>query len=365
MKFSCVKENIEKALATAERFTGKNLTLPILGNVLLEVKGNEMSVTATNLEYGVEIKVPGRGIKDGKVSVPAKILNSFFQSLKSSEKIEFEEKQNNLYVRSSQRDTRVNGMNHEDFPLIPKIKKTISVAIETKPLKDGLEKVLPAVSSSEFKPELTGVYLQVLPREVRLAATDTFRLAEKIFSFKGKEGESFSFILPQRVALELSRIISQVERVEVATGDNQAIFEGDGFKIVSRVIEGTFPEYSGIIPKNFETTSFVGREELMGAVRSASIFSSKIQEVTFVFEGNEAEISSSNTEVGELKAKIPVASTGKDLSVSFNYRYLLDGLSALDEEDVFVGLNGEAAPSLLRNKSDGSFQYILMPIRRS
>ena len=364
MKFFCVKENIERALVIAERFTGKNLTLPILANVLLEVRGNEMSVTATNLEYGVEIKIPGRGGREGKVSVPAKVLNSLLQSLQE-DKVEFEEKQGNLYIRSDLRESRINGINPEEFPLIPKIKKTASATIEAASLKDGLQKILPAVSTSEFKPELTGIYFYVTPREIRLAATDTFRLAEKTFPLKGKNEEKFSFILPQRVALELSRAISAAEKVEVSMGDNQVVFETDGAKIVSRLIEGNFPEYSGIIPKTFGITSFVKRDELLRAVRSASIFSSKIQEVILRFNEEEVEISSANTEVGEHKVSIPISATGKGISISFNYRYLLDGLNSLDEEEIFVGINGENSPSLLKNKSSGSFQYVLMPIRLS
>jgi DNA polymerase-3 subunit beta len=348
----------------AERFTGKNLTLPILANVLLEVRGNEMSVTATNLEYGVEVKVPGRGAREGKVSVPAKVLSSLLQSLQE-DKVEFEEKQSNLYIRSDLRESRINGMNSEEFPLIPKIKKMSSATIEAVSLKDGLEKILPAVSTSEFKPELTGIYFYCAPMEIRLAATDTFRLAEKTFPFKGKDGEKFSFILPQRVALELSRVISASEKVEVGMGDNQVVFEIAGTKIVSRLIEGNFPEYAGIIPKVFEITAFIKRDELLRAVRSASIFSSKIQEVVLRFDEEEVEISSANTEVGEHKVNIPISATGKGLSISFNYRYLLDGLGVLDEEEVFVGINGENSPSLLKNKSDGSFQYVLMPIRLS
>lgn len=364
MRFSCAKENIERALTIAERFTGKNLTLPILACVCLEVKGNEMSVTATNLEYGVNIKVPGKGIKDGKVAIPAKILNSFIQSLRE-DRVEFEEKQRNLYVHSDQRDTRINGINPEDFPIIPKIKKSSSGSIEGSSLKDGLEKVLPAVSTSEFKPEFTGVYFNFSPREVKFVSTDTFRLAERTFVFKGKEGENFSFILPQRVGLEVSRAVADTDKIEVGVGDNQVVFEGDGLKIVSRLIEGNFPEYSSLIPKNFEMTSFIRRDDLMRAVRSASIFTSKIQEIALEFGDEEVEVSSSNTEVGELKARVPHSGTGKNLAISFNYRYLLDGLNALDEEEIFFGVNGENSPSFLRNRSEGSFQYILMPIRRT
>src|SRR3989344_4418846 len=161
MKFSCVKENLERALSTAERFTGKNITLPILSNVLLEVKGNELTVTGTNLEYAVELKVPGKGLKEGRVSVPAKILNSLLQSL-NEEKVELEEKGNNLFIHTVLRNTRINGMSAEDFPLI----------------------------------------------------------------------------LPQRVALELSRIISDQEEVEVTVGDSQVLFGIGSTKVTSRLIDG-------------------------------------------------------------------------------------------------------------------------------
>lgn len=364
MKFSCVKEYLEKAVAIAERFTGKNITLPILANLLLETEGNNLVVTATNLEYAVQIIVPGKTGRPGKVSVPAKILNSLIQTIRE-EKVDFEEKQGNLFVRTDTRDTRLNGLNPEEFPILPKVKKTSSFRVESYLLKQGIEKVLPAVSASEFKPELAGVFFNFAPRTLRLAATDTFRLAEKTISLDGKDGESFSFILPQRVALELARVLQDKEEIKIGTGENQALFEAEGIKIISRLIEGNFPEYGGIIPKQFENTSHIKREEYIQAVRSASIFSSKIQEVVLKFKEKILEIASANAEVGQHHMTIPVASGGKEISISFNYRYLLDGLSALDEEELFMGVNSENTPSLLRNKEDGSFLYVLMPIRLS
>ncbi len=362
MKFSCVKEYLEKAAAIAERFTGKNITLPILANILLETESNNLLITATNLEYAVQIAVPGKTGRPGKVSIPAKIFNSLVQSTRE-EKIDLEEKQRNLLVRTEARDTRINGLDTEDFPLFPKMKKTNSITMESDLLRQGLEKVLPAVSGSEFKPELAGVFFGFALRSLKLAATDTFRLAEKTIPLNSKEGESFSFILPQRVAAELARVLQDQEEVGISMGENQVLFETNGIKIIARLIEGNFPEYGGIIPKQFESTSHLKREECLQAVRSASIFSSKIQEVRLKFKGKSLEIDSANTEVGEHKVTIPAASGGKDSNISFNYRYLLDGLSALDEEELFLGINNENTPSLMRNKEDGSYLYVLMPIR--
>ncbi|KKU04826.1 MAG: polymerase III subunit beta protein [Parcubacteria group bacterium GW2011_GWA2_45_30] len=363
MKFICIKENLEKVLSVAERFIGKNLTLPILGNILLEHDGITLKISATNLEYAFQAEIPGKSGKPGKLCVPAKIFNPLIQSLKD-EKIELEEKQMNLIVTADARRVVINGVLAEDFPLIPKIKKISTFAVDSALLQEALAKVLPAVSSSEFKPELTGVYLRVSQKEICLAATDTFRLAEKRIEMDGKlKGDACTFILPFRIAQELVRILPQGEDVSVSLGDNQVLFEMRGIKIISRLIEGNFPEYGAIIPKEFEVSGFFPKSAFVDAVRSSSIFSSKLQDVSFHFYGKGVEISSANADVGEFKTTLNASVAGKELAVSFNYRYLLDGLTALHEEEFFFGLNGENKPSLLRNKADGSLLYVLMPIR--
>lgn len=364
MKFSCTKENLERATAIAERFTGKNVTLPILGNLLLDSDGNTLKVSATNLEYAVEMSLPGKGGRPGRVSIPAKIINSLLQSIKE-EKIDLEEKQGNLHIKTDTRETKINGMNEGDFPLIPKVKKTDSFLIETTTLEQGLGKVLPAVSPSEFKPELSGVFLRMAGDTLNIVATDTFRLAEKKVPIEEKKaGSGFSLILPQKTAQEVCRIFDSLsEEMEISSGDNQVSFETKGMRVISRVIEGNFPEYTGIIPKNFDTTSFLSRAEIISAVRAASIFASKIQEVSLHFKGRTLEVTSQNPEVGEHRVSMAASTTGKENKISFNYRYLLDGLNALDEEEIFIGAGLENAPAMLRNKSDGSFVYVLMPIR--
>lgn len=363
MKFTCITEQVRHGLSAAERFNGKNTTLPILANVLMEVDGNTLKLITTNLESGIQVVIHGNGGSSGRVCVPIKVLSSFLQSV-NDEKIQIEEKQGNLLVTADLRTTRINGVPADDFPLLPKITKSESFQIDAVSLKNGLEKVLPAVSASEFKPELSGVYIGVSPTQVKFAATDTFRLAEKTVTLDEKyKNKSFSFIMPHRIAQEIIRVIGDDEEVTISMSENQALIETDGLMIVSRLVEGNFPDYGGIIPKNFETSCHVSRTPLVSAVRASSIFASKLQDVMFNTTAKAIDINSSNQDVGEYINSLPCSIAGKETSVSFNCRYLLDGLQSLDEDDVFVGFNGKQGPTLLRNKADGSFLYVVMPIR--
>lgn len=362
MKFSCVKDHLVKAVSTAERFTGKNLTLPILGNILLEARANSLLVVGTNLESAVQVLVPGKTESQGKVVIPGKILNSFLQTM-YEEKVEIEERQKNLFIKTPTRSTRVNGVDPQDFPLVPSIKKSSTFFVEAAKLAQSISKVSPSVSFSEFKPEITGIYFDVSKKSIKIASTDTFRLSEKNIALGQESNSFFSFIVPNRVMLEAGKIFQDKEKVEASIGESQVLFETEGTKIISRLIDGNFPEYASIIPKNFETTFFISKEEMVHTVRSSGIFASKIQDITLKLSKNTLEISSGNPEVGEYNETIPISFTGKEVSVSFNYRYLLDGIEVLEEEEIFIGLNGESLPSLFKNKSDNSFVYALMPIR--
>ncbi len=363
MAFTCVKEKFERAVSIAERFSGKNVTLPVLANILLEFQENKLIVTATNLEYAVQIIVPGKGGDIWKTSIPAKILSSVIQSIRE-EKLELEGKEGNLFIRTDKNNIRINGINSEDFPPLPKVKKEKTFFLETSTLLVGLENVLPAVSVSEFKPELAGVFFKIDVHTLYLVATDTFRLAEQKITLENDTNEHFSFILPQKTAQELSRVLgTNQETLEISFGEGQIMCGLPDIKIISRLIEGNFPEYAAIVPIKYDTSCFIERDEFLAAVRSSSIFASKVQDVTLSFHSGFLEIMSINPEIGENKVKIPLNFSGTESKVSFNYRYLLDGLGVLSEEKIFLGINDENRPSLLKNKEDGMFMYVLMPIR--
>lgn len=367
MIFSCLKDKLEYAVGIAERFTSRNTSLPVLENILLETRTNSLTLTSTNLEYAARVTVSGNGTGEERLIIPAKIFNALLQSINDS-KIELGFKKNTLCIKTPSLGTKLNGYGGDDFPIIPRVTSTADFAIEAALLAQGLEKVIPAVSTSEFKPELNGVYFKITPARLYLAATDTFRLAEKTIALsKRSEDRTHSFILPQKVARELIRVLSQAETEDtrLVLGENQILFSINGIEITSRLIEGNFPEYNSIIPKEFETNCFINKAEAAQAVRTSSIFSSRLSNVLLEFNQKHLNISSVNPEVGEHSAKIPASLSGKDSSIQFNHRFLLDGINAIDEEEILFGVNNENTPAVIRNKSDGSFLYLIMPLKIS
>ncbi|MBI3273625.1 MAG: DNA polymerase III subunit beta, partial [Candidatus Colwellbacteria bacterium] len=332
-------------------------------SILLSIDGDTLRVAATNLEYAIEITLAGNGKGEGRVCVPARVLSAFVQSLKE-DIVDLEIKNTHIAVKSALRTTRINCFAADDFPLIPSLKKHTGITLSSSLLQDGLEKVLPAVSLSGFKQELNGVFFRAGKQSLTLAATDTFRLAEKTITLiKRQSEEVFSFILPSRIASEMTRILKGDEDVSLWIDDNQALFETGDVKIISRTIDGAFPDYAGIVPKDFKTASVLQKNDLKDAIRSSSIFASKLQDVMMSCNDLCVEVSSRNNDVGEYKTKIPSTLSGDPLIVSFNYRYMLDGINSLHENEVFFGCSGEGAPALLRNTSDNSFIYVVMPIR--
>ena len=364
MKCVCSRDVLEYALASAERFTGKNINLPVLGSILLEAGDQGIVLTATNLESAFHASVPAKVQSKGNVSVPAKTLYQYIQSVQE-DMIELEEKNKNLVVKTQSREGKINGFNPEDFPIIPKIKKTHAFSVPIHELTPALEKVISSASLSEFKPELNGVFFKVSQTEYVIAATDTFRLAEKRIKHSGaKDGEMISFILPTKIAQEITRVFgSDSKDIQFSIGENQIEITNGGVKIFSRLIEGVFPEYSAIVPKTFGTSLYIPKQEFIQTIRSSSIFSSKLQDVKIDISQKKLEVSSENTEVGLAHASIPVESTGKTVSIHFNHRFLMDGMVGITEEDFFFGANDASTPALIRNKRDGSFTYVIMPIR--
>ncbi len=366
MKFTCSKDIFEYTCASCERFIGKNINLPILSSFFIETTQSTIVVTATNLEYAIQISLPAKIYSQGSVCVPARIITQYIQSIKE-ETIECEGKQNTLVIKTPSREGKINGMNPEDFPIIPKIKKTSSYTEASLPIIEAFGLVLPAVSTSEFKPELNGVFVSIRQGETLCAATDTFRLAEKkIKKERGRTEEKKEFILPMKIAQEIVRVFGEEDQpITFSFGENQIEITTKQVHIFSRLIEGAFPEYSAIIPKTFSTSVFLPKNEIINGVRASSIFASKLQDVEFRFSQKKLEIVSENTEIGLTKISLPIAMSGKPLTISFNHRFLLDGLLAVQEDEVFFGANEPNTPVFLRNKSDTSFTYVVMPIRAS
>ncbi len=377
MKVIILKENLNNGLNIVGRVAGKNLTLPILNNILLTTEGSFLNLSSTDLEIGIKYWSLGKIEKQGSLTVPAKILSSFINLL-PEKKISLEVKDQVLHIDCENNKTQIKGLDAQEYPIIPKIEDNKPIELNTLPFCEGLARVVDFTAPNQIRPELSGVYLSFQKDRVLLTTTDSFRLAEKTLYFEQKIDKEESFILPQKAARELVNIFSERKgKLKLYLSPNQVLFEypmpetsHPQIQVVSRLIEGDYPDYQGIIPQKHDVQISLSKNELLNQVKTASLFSGKSYEVKIRvnIKKQEIEILSQNPELGEnrsvLTGKITDSSGKvKELETTFNYRFLVDGLSNIKSSKVLFELNGEEGPAVLRPEGDANYLYVVMPIK--
>lgn len=378
MKISLLSKNLKKGVSIVEKVAGKVSTLPILNNVLIEADSNFIKLSATDLEIGIQWWSLCKTDNEGKVAVPAKFFSQLINSL-NDEKLNIEEKNKTIIIESQKYKTQVKGFSPEDFPIIPSFVKDIFIEINSKKLKEGLSDVIDFASLSQVRPEISGIYFIFSDKELKLATTDSFRLAEKTIFFSEKKDDyknlfkkEISFILPQKTAKELISILSDTEKnIKIYLSESQVMFETTlketdhpEVNLVSRLIEGEYPSYQDIIPKESQTKITADKEEFIKQLKIASLFGGKINEVKIKTssELKNFEILSKDADLGENKSNIAAGVEGDKAEVSFNWKFVLDGLSRIKSSEVFFGLQGSKGPAILKPVGDQSYLYVVMPI---
>jgi len=372
MKITCLQENLKINLNITQNIVGKNLTLPILNNLLLEIENGRLKISSTNLEIGINTWTAGKIEKTGSITCPARILTSFINNL-PNKKIELETKDNTLFIKCDNYKAAIKGLSADDFPLIPKIKeKPIFIFKKGEVLKNDLNKVVGSAALSESRPEFSGILFKFSKDSVRFVATDSFRLAEKIIFQNSNISQPNSLIVPQRTIQELIRILGEKasQEVKFILGDNQILFELDEVQLISRLIDGQYPDYQQIIPKNFETKVTLSKDEFVNNIRIASIFSSKINDVKIVIRPEKIEILSQDPDLGENKSQMSARVQGKPMEIVFNFRYLMEGLANISTKQVLLGLNSDVQgtssksnPAVLKPVGEEGYLYVVMPIK--
>ncbi|MFH1253057.1 MAG: DNA polymerase III subunit beta [Candidatus Uhrbacteria bacterium] len=373
MKISCTKNNLQAGLAATCHLSTKNLQLPILNNVLVVAKNGNIRLTSTNLETAVSCLVRGKVEEEGEITIPAKLFFDFI-SLLSEEKIELICKDQLLVIETSDHKTKINGLPASDFPLVPAVKTEKNFLLPANLLFSALSQTVFAAASNEARPELSGVYFHFFNNELTLAATDSYRLAErKIKITSGPETET-TVIVPARTIVEINRIISLFKDVneitagvQIGLSENQIVFSFGPVELISRVIEGNFPDYHQIVPKTFKTETELNRDDFISGIKAASLFSrSGLFDVTLKFDpAGAVNALAADTNRGENDVAIKAAVSGEENSVTINYRYLLDGLNSMNSDKVVFQMVDGANPCLVRPvTSNQDHFYIVMPIRQ-
>lgn len=370
MKFVAIRSNIKEAIAIIERAAGDNLNLPILKNVLIETENNQVTFTATNLELAITCYVSGKVIESGKTTVPLALFSNLITNLQS-DRLNFSKKGDALEVKTDNYNATVQGLPAEDFPLTPKIKDTSEyLEIKGAILKEAIQQAMVASQFSDLRPELNAILLDFSLDILKLAATDGFRLAERSLPqslFTAKFKEPFKILVPLKTSQEVLRMSKDEEMVRIFRDENQILIKTDRAELISRLTEGSFPDYSQIIPKEFATEISLDREEFANAIKLAGIFGQKTSELKLtVHPGKKAvEVSSADQSLGENSYLLPAKIKGEGTEAFFNWRYLADPIKAIKTDEMFIGFQEENNPALIRATNDASYFYILKPILKS
>ena len=362
MKITVNQKNLKKALILVEKVVSKNTPLPILNNILLKTENGRLKVSATNLEIGVNYIIGAKIEEVGQIAVPARIISDFIGNI-IDDKVSLTTKNNILSINSERYKTQILGFDAKDFPIIPKIKSKPLALIPTKLLKNSLITVLDSVAVSETRPELSGVFVDFNNDKIVFAATDSFRLTEKNVDFKNVQKQSF--IIPRNTVVELIRIAGELEGdLAFNTSDNQISFSNDDFEIVSRVIDGNYPDYKKVIPEKFVSKVLVRKDELDKTIRLAGLFSTNISDIKINCSEGKMAILAKNADKGEIETLIDASLKNQPFEVSLNFHYLLDGLKILDTEKVVMEFTGQGSPLVIRPNDDKKdVVYLIMPLR--
>lgn len=374
MKISCTRENLSKALSIVGGIANKNVNLPILGNVLIKADDQKTEIIATNLELAVITHIRSKVDEPGSFTVPARTLSEFVNLL-SDEKIEMELKDNELVITCGRSATKIKGTMADEFPVIPSVSTGSGFLFDAEELKSGLGQTVSSLAKSEIRPELSGMYFGFNTQYFNglvLAGTDSYRLAEKKIKIQQGEGE-FRIIVPGRTSQEIIHILSLADsedkekNVRMMVGENQIALHYGNVQLVSRLVEGNYPDYGQIIPKEFKTISVFDTGKMAKEIKMASLFTTTgVNAISCVINSKEGvvKLSSTSSQTGEYSSEISSDIKGDDNSIMLNHRYVLDGLNNIKTDNVLFKVINADSPCLFTPKDDESFLYIVMPIRQ-
>ena len=369
MNLTIAKEQIIAGLQAVQNVVSTRTTLPILSNVLMRAQGDRVEFTATDLDVTISCSVEAKVNSPGSTTVPVKKLFSIAKELSLGE-IELEVDDKNVCsVRSGASFYRIHGLAAEEFPPIPKFKEDKKVVVSQETFRSMLKKTSFAISTDEARYVLNGIFISLKEHKMTIVATDGRRLAlvdEEVDISESNQGE---FIIPAKAVGELNRLLQEKGEVSIRYAENQAEFalkdeKGFSINIVTKLIEGNYPNYRQVIPGETKERIALPREELLHALRRAEIMTSeKANSVKLTFGKNNLAITANSPEVGEARESMAVNYKGKEMSIAFNPKYMIDPLNALPNDEVFIELIDELSPGVL--KINGPFLYVVMPMRLS
>ncbi len=367
MKIECIKEQLEDAFSKADKIAGKNTTLPVLSGFYLDARQNSLIVKATNLDLGVSITIPVKVTEPGIVVVPAHIITSLVSSLTKERSISLSTKDQVLEVKTNSTKTNIKTLPSEEFPIIPEVGDDSVFTMPSRDFVFGIRSVIYAAAVGSIKPELSSISITHEGEFLVFAATDSFRLAEKKIRIK-KVPHFKQILLPQKNALEIIKIFDKGdEEISISIEEHQMALRSGGVYLTSRIIEGNFPDYRQIIPKETSSTAVVLKQDLVNSLKTSLIFSDSFNQLTLKLNpvSKKFQVESKNSTVGESSYALDAVLEGDELSINVNHRYFTDCFQSISTDSLNLSFAGLAKPILVSGVGDSSFLYLVMPMNQS
>ncbi|MET0772343.1 MAG: DNA polymerase III subunit beta [Candidatus Limnocylindrales bacterium] len=368
MKLSVMQKNLARGLSTVSRAVSSRSSLPVLANVLLRTEDAGLKLTATNLEIGITSWVPGKIETEGALTVPARLLTDVVGGLPAGERVDLEVEGTTLSVRAGRFQTHLRGIDADEFPVIPAAGDRPTTRVSQKVLRKALSEVTFAAASDEARPILTGVLTRFAGERLTLAAADNYRIAVKSIDVLSPV-EDVSLVIPARSYVELMRVLADTDDpvdIMLAPARSQVIFHVDTIDLVSRLIDGQFPNYQQVVPTSHSSRAVVDRDELLKAVRLSALIAAGAANVVKLRIGEEGSAGitiAAAADVGDAEGQVEAALEGDPVTVAFNARYLTEALQNVDADRLALELNGPLSSGVFRPTDDADYVHVIMPVR--
>jgi DNA polymerase-3 subunit beta len=365
MRVVIAQSDLLEGLKTVSRAVSGANTLPILGNILIKAEGRKMSFSATNLDISIQTTLEADVQNEGAITVPSKILTSYVSLLGKDAETELKVGDGlALEIKSGGSQTKIKGLSADEFPEVKSVDSGLRFSVKSEIFRNAVHEVAFAAKENSARPILSGVFFAVKEGALSIVATDSYRLSERCLTLADTKEEK-TFVVPVRAVMEADRLAATADSISVVVSENQVSFSADGSVLISRLIDGSFPDYKRIIPASHQTLVKIDREELALAVRRVSIFARENnQHMKWEVGKDELIVSTDSTEIGEEVSRVPAKVEGSANLIALSADYVLDVLGALSGEgELRIELEGKLQPAVIKKEKEEDFLHLIMPLK--
>ncbi len=365
MKVICTQENLKSGLAAVGRIISSNSSLPILNNILIKTENGLLKISSTNLEIAITTHIRCKVEEEGETTVLSKTITDLINNL-PNKNVVLTAKGPQMDIEAENYHTSIKTLPAEEFPLIPSVENSETILIDSQKIKEAMDQVAFAASTNQTQPEISGILFSITGDEMKVVATDRYRLAEKKTKLLEKPHKSYEVIVPHKTIQELSRIIgSQKGVVNMVFSETQVSMFFNDTQIISRLVDGQYPPYQQIIPTEFITTVVADKQAFINALRAGGVFSQGSNSVNLSYDSQKQilTVTSESNELGKSVVEVPSQIKGDAGSLILNYHYIIDCLQSIETPQVKMEIIDDSSPSLIVPIGKNDYTYLVMPIK--